>query len=95
VVRSKLSAKVALLVAGIGLSATTFAGPASAQTYCPDGTYINYPYCTYDYNYLGYPYWYGSHRGFDHRGFGHVAHFGGGFGHIGGGFHGGFGGGHR
>jgi hypothetical protein len=93
--RSKLSTKVALLAAGIGLSVATFAGSASAQVYCPDGIYSPYYGCS---DYGVYPYgsgaWSGFHRGFDHHGFGHGG-FHAGFGHgMGGGFRGG-GGGHR
>ena len=95
--RSKLSSKVLLLVAGIGLSVAAFAGqPAAAQEYCPDGLVPDPSYgCTDYYPGYGYsyPYYYGGygwHRG-DH-GFAHG--MGGGFNHgVGfahaGGFHGG------
>ena len=98
-IRSKLSSKVLLLVGAIGLSAATFAGPASAQEYCPDGLVPDPSYGCTDYGYPGFdhgwlPYggYYVSHGG-DH-GFAHG--MGGGFNHGAGFAHaGGFGGGHR
>jgi hypothetical protein len=80
-----------------------FGGPTNARV-CPNEVY-NDGYCTTgtdldDYG-LGYPYYgHGFRRGFDHHGFGHVAHFGGGdfghgLGHMGGGFQASFGGGHH
>jgi hypothetical protein len=77
-IRSKLSTKVVLLAAGLGLSVAAFAGPAAAQSYtCPAGTYYDPTYgCTgYDYDsyyggYYGYPtVLYGQHP---HHGFGHT-----------------------
>ena len=84
--RSKLSTKVVLLAAGIGLSMAGFAGsqPAAAQSYsdeytCPAGTVYDPTYgCTTagadDFGYYGYPYGgyglYGRHREFGH-GFAH------------------------
>ena len=50
--RSKLSSKVLLLVAGIGLSVAAFAGqPAAAQEYCPDGLVPDPSYGCTDYGY--------------------------------------------
>jgi hypothetical protein len=94
--RSKLSTKVAVLAAGIGLSMAAFAGsqPAAAQSYsytCPDDFTYDPTYgCVTsggdDYGYYGYPTvlrGHPDHRGFDHGIGADVAHLGrGGFAHA-------------
>jgi hypothetical protein len=76
-IRSKLSTKVVLLVAGVGLSVAALAGsqPAAAQAYtCPvSSTYDPTHGCTVDdFGYYGYGYPYGAYRlRGGHREFGH------------------------
>jgi hypothetical protein len=77
-IRSRLSTKVVLLVAGVGLSVVALAGsqPAAAQAYtCPVGSTYDPTYgCTVDdFGYYGYGYPYSAYRLHygRHREFGH------------------------